>query len=117
MGIPFRRVAAITSAIALALPGSLFAQEGQVSTGQDSGYVLRSESDLVLTNVVVRDSKTGEPVLGLKPSDFTILENGKPEKIASFDFESVDMAKPLNEATISGLAASTRSSPGTVGMS
>ena len=85
-----------------------FGQQAQTSAGQDTGFVLRAESDLVLTNVVVRDAKTGQPVLGLKQSDFTILENGKPQQIASFDFESVDMAQPLNEATISGLAASTR---------
>jgi len=35
---------------------------------------------------------------GLKQSDFTILENRKAQSIASFDFESVDMAHPLNEA-------------------
>lgn len=74
-------------------------------TGQAPGFVLRTETDLVLTNVVVRDAKTGQVVTGLKQSDFTILEGGKPQQITDFDFESVDMAKPLNEATISGLAA------------
>src|SRR6202044_1815654 len=58
----------------------------------------------VLTNVVARDTKTGEVVRGLKQSDFTILENGKPQQIVSFDFQSVDMATPLSEATVSGLA-------------
>jgi len=61
-------------------------------------------SDLVLTNVVVRDSKTGEVVKGLKQSDFSVYENGKEQHIDTFDFESVDMATPLNEATVSGLA-------------
>ncbi|MGA9462091.1 MAG: VWA domain-containing protein, partial [Terracidiphilus sp.] len=41
----------------------------------------------------------------LKQSDFTILENGKPQKISTFDYQSVDMARPLKEATVSGLAA------------
>jgi VWFA-related protein len=91
--------------LSLALPAPTFAQQGQ-----GAGFTLRAESDLVLTNVVVRDAKTGEVVRGLKQSDFTILENGKPQSIASFDFESVDMAKPLNEATISGLAAVARGS-------
>ena len=49
--------------------------------------------------------KTGEPVRGLKQSDFTIYENGKKQQIATFDFQSVDMATPLNEATVTGLAA------------
>ena len=65
----------------------------------------KANAELVLTNVVVRDSKTGEFVRGLKQSDFTVLENGKPQQISSFDFQSVDMATPLKEATVSGLAA------------
>ncbi len=58
----------------------------------------------MLTNVVVRDKKTGAMVKGLTEKDFTVLENGKPQQITSFDFESVDQARPLNEATISGKA-------------
>ena len=53
----------------------------------------------MLTNVVVRDKKTGEVVKGLKASDFTILENGKPQKIASFDYQNVDEAAVLHEKT------------------
>ena len=73
---------------------------------QDSGFVLKVHSDLVLTNVVVRDAKTGELVKGLKESDFRIYENGKPQQISTFDFQNMDMATPLNEATVSGLAGS-----------
>ncbi len=62
-------------------------------------FTLRVQSDIVLTNVVVRDKKTGEVVKGLKASDFTILENGKPQKIASFDYQNVDEAAVLNEKT------------------
>jgi VWFA-related protein len=61
-------------------------------------------AELVLTNVVARDVKTGELVRGLKQSDFSIYENGKQQRISTFDFETVEMATPLNEATISGLA-------------
>ena len=92
------------------------AQQSAGNSNQDMGYVLRSESDLVLTNIVVRDSKTGEVVTGLKQSDFTVLEDGKPQQISSFDFESVDMAKPLNEATISGLASSATGKTATSGV-
>ena len=62
-------------------------------------------AELVLTNVVARDSKTGELIRGLNQSDFSVYENGKLQHIATFDFQSVDMATPLNEATVSGLAA------------
>ncbi|WP_348268277.1 VWA domain-containing protein [Edaphobacter paludis] len=62
-------------------------------------FTLKVQSDIVLTNVVVRDKKTGEVVKGLKASDFTILENGKPQKIASFDYQNVDEAAVLHEKT------------------
>jgi VWFA-related protein len=79
--------------------------DAQASASGQSGYVLKINGELVLTNVVVRDTKTGELVLDLKQSDFGVYENGKQQQIASFDFESVDKAAPLNEATVSGLAA------------
>ncbi len=62
-------------------------------------FTLKIQSDIVLTNVVVRDKKTGAVVKDLKASDFTIMENGKPQKIASVDFQSVDDAAVLNEKT------------------
>jgi VWFA-related protein len=86
-------------------------QTGQTQPPQDTGFVFRMNAELVLTNVVVRDSKTGELVKGLKQSDFSIYENGKQQQIATFDFESVDQATPLNEATISGLVSSGKSNP------
>jgi VWFA-related protein len=69
-----------------------------------TNYTLKVNSDLVLTNIVVRDKKTGEVVRGLTADDFQVLENGKPQKIVSFDFQSVDQAAPLNEATVNGKA-------------
>jgi VWFA-related protein len=69
-------------------------------------FTLKVESNLVLTNVIVRDKKTGELVRGLTRNDFTILENGKPQQIQSFDFQSVDQAAQLNEGTISGSSGS-----------
>lgn len=69
-----------------------------------STFTLKVNSDLMLTNIVVRHKKTGAIVSGLKGSDFTVLENGKPQQIVSFDYESVDQATPLDEATISGKA-------------
>lgn len=69
------------------------------------GYTLSVNANIVLTNVVVRDRKTGALVKGLKASDFQILENGKPQKIASFDYENVDEAATLNEKTVTGKAS------------
>jgi VWFA-related protein len=64
---------------------------------QQSGYTLHSQSDLVLVNVTVRD-KSGKFVPGLKPENFTILEDNKPQKIVSFDVENVDAVPPTDVA-------------------
>lgn len=70
-----------------------------------STFTMKVQTDIVLTNVVVRDKKTGAVVKGLKASDFTILENGKPQRIASFDYQNVDEAAVLQErSTVSGKA-------------
>ena len=80
--------------------GATRAQEGGQGT-----FTLKIQSDIVLTNVVVRDKKTGLVVKGLKASDFTVLENGKPQKIASFDYQNVDEAAVLAEkSTVTGKA-------------
>src|SRR5271167_36883 len=89
---------------------SIKAQD-QPQPDAQTAYTMKVNSDLVLTNVVVRDKKTGEVVRRLTQNDFTILENGKPQKISTFDFESVDQATPLNEATVSGMAGGTTKSP------
>jgi VWFA-related protein len=60
------------------------------------------ESDLVLVNVTVRD-KNGNFVQGLKPENFTILEDNKPQKIVSFDVENVDAAPALDVAQAKAL--------------
>ena len=110
-----QRIGAVVALLALnaAAPPPISAQEAQpapqqanqVSNTPQGGFVLKANADLVLTNVVVRDAKSGEMVKGLAQSDFKIYENGKQQTIDTFDFESVDMAAPLNEATVSGLAA------------
>ena len=106
---------AIIAALLLFVPKSSFLRPQDAAgaqPGQQTNYVYKANAELVLTNVVVRDTKTGEFVRGLKQSDFSIYENGKQQQISTFDFQSVDMAKPLNEATIIGLAAGT-TGPGT----
>ena len=80
------------------------APTAQISNTPQGGLVLKMSGDLVLTNVVARDRKTGEFVRGLKPADFSIYENGKRQQLSTFDFETVEMATPLKEATVSGLA-------------
>jgi VWFA-related protein len=59
------------------------------SQQQQADYTFRAQADLVLVNVTVRD-KSGNFVRGLKPEDFTILEDNKAQKVVSFDVENID---------------------------
>jgi VWFA-related protein len=88
--IPIRFV---DKAIAVLLTFMLLSAESP--SQQQSDYVFRTGSKLVLVNVTVRD-KSGKFVQGLKPEDFTILEDNKPQKVVSFDVENVD-AVPASE--------------------
>jgi VWFA-related protein len=49
--------------------------------------VFRSESRLVLVDVVVMD-KSGNPIRGLKAEDFRLIENGKPQKLTAVEEHS-----------------------------
>jgi VWFA-related protein len=94
-----RWMAAILVGLMTGSPGFAQQQAG------DGTFTMKVQTDIVLTNVVVRDKKTGEVVKGLKQSDFTIFENGKPQTIASFDYQNVDEAAVLREgATVTGKA-------------
>src|SRR5215469_8542037 len=50
--------------------------------------VFRTGTNLVTVDVTVRD-KSGKPIEGLKASDFTILEDGKQQKLSVFDFQKL----------------------------
>ncbi|MGB0035071.1 MAG: hypothetical protein WBP79_06325, partial [Candidatus Acidiferrales bacterium] len=56
---------------------------------------IRASSDLVRIDVEVTD-KSGKPVKGLRPEQFTITEDGRAQKISIFtyqDIESLETAK------------------------
>jgi VWFA-related protein len=48
-----------------------------------------SNANLVVVDVTVKDPKTGAPIEGLKLTDFTLLEDNKPQKISTFDFQKL----------------------------
>lgn len=60
--------------------------------------VFRSQSNLVIVNVIIRD-RAGKPVEGLNKEDFTVAENGKLQTISVFEFQrlSLDLA-PIGTA-------------------
>ncbi|HUP05300.1 MAG TPA: VWA domain-containing protein [Bryobacteraceae bacterium] len=49
----------------------------------------QAEAQLVVLNVSAKD-KSGNPVEGLKASDFTVTEDGKPQQIKVFEFQKLD---------------------------
>ena len=71
---------------------------------QQADYTFHVQTELVLVNVTVRD-KNGNSVRGLKPSDFTIFEDGKPQKVVSFDVEDVDAVATQDVAQAKALTS------------
>lgn len=65
--------------------GSIIPQQGGNEPRHEEGKIdLTSRSELVVVPVVVRDG-SGGPVKGLTKDDFTVLENGKEQKISTFE--------------------------------
>lgn len=58
---------------------------------QQTEPVFRATTNLVIVNVFVRD-RAGRDVTGLTKDDFTILEDGKPQNIAIFEFQRLEPA-------------------------
>ena len=89
------------------LPLGVFAQEEgppppppPVDEPQSS-YTFRTTSDLVLVDVVARD-KSGNLIRDLKQSDFSIVEDGKPQHLMSFDIERPEGESQTNVAQGAG---------------
>jgi VWFA-related protein len=79
--LPFR--IALTSALILNLSNGPTALNAQQVLDETPSITIRTSTRLVVVDVVVTDKK-GQPVTGLKVEDFTVEENGKKEKIATF---------------------------------
>lgn len=73
----------------LCLSSALLSAAFLSPVAQQQSYTFKSNAELILVNVSVRD-KSGQFVRNLKADDFTVLEDGKQQQIASFDLESVD---------------------------
>src|SRR5947207_8683256 len=68
-----------------------------VARGQEE-EVVKVKSNLVNIDVIVKDKK-GRYIADLKPEDFTILENGVPQKIEFFDAPLSRIEIKTNAAT------------------
>jgi VWFA-related protein len=61
--------------------------------GQE-GVTFSTDVKLVILDISVRD-KSGKVVPGLTKSDFTVVEDGKPQQISVFEFQKLDSDEPL----------------------
>src|SRR5690242_16772955 len=75
----------------------LFAQEGPTP-------IFKAKVDLVVLSFTVTDNK-GKYVNGLKPADFKVLEDGIPEKLATFSEGSRPAMQILPDGSMKPLLA------------
>ncbi len=68
----------------------------QPRTVYESSTVLKAITRLVVVDVVATD-KNNKPVMDLKPSDFTVLEDGVPQQLRGFNFQK-GSSSPATEA-------------------
>jgi VWFA-related protein len=88
MTVPSRSTRIVLGAAALSLLMMPFELNGQDRAGQQQPganiTTLHSRSDLVIVDVVVTD-KNQNPIRDLNASDFTLLEDNKPQQLKSFE--------------------------------
>ena len=104
-----RRIISFLSAVfILFLP--LNAQETSTPVGNERAYTLKSNTNIVLVPVIVRDG-SGNHVSGLSKGDFTVLENGKPQQVDVFEEtkSGEKIAAPVQSAMERSNATSTDS--------
>ena len=72
-------------------------QQAQQAQQKDGMVTFKSTSALVIVNCFVRD-KSGKVIEGLKKEDFKLLEDGKPQTIAIFEFQKLADPTPAAPA-------------------
>lgn len=78
-------------------PSSTQQTENEIST-RSADTAIRVRVNLVLVRVVVRDSG-GKPIPGLEQDDFQVFDNGKRQKISSFNIETPETQMKAASAT------------------
>ena len=97
---PLQKLLALFVSLTVAIP----------AVPQNTDYVFRSRTEVVLVNVTVRD-KDGNFVRNLKSDDFTILEDNKPQKVLSFDLENTDAVPSADVAQVKVLGNPATATP------
>jgi len=86
----------ILALVALTATGQ---QQQPAQTAPKTSVTFTAESKLVIVDVTVKDPKTGLAIENLSQNDFTVLEDGKPQKVAVFERQKLALeAAPPKEA-------------------
>src|SRR5579864_3945073 len=80
--------------MALLLAPLCAAQDATAPSTPDSVTVLHATTRLVLVDVIVADKK-GHFIPDLKPADFTVLEDGKTQRISAFNTHRYEAPQPM----------------------
>lgn len=83
-----------------ALYGTASWAVAQATKPDQSLYRIQRDVDMVQLNVAVTDNK-GDYITGLRPRDFAILEDGIPQKIATFE-DATESTRKLASLTAAG---------------
>ena len=83
------RIYAVVALLTLTAAGQQPPQTPAPAQVPQTNIKFTAESSLVIADVTVKDPKTGQPIEGLKATDFTILEDNKPQKIQVFEFQKL----------------------------
>ena len=70
-----------------------------VAQQTDTLVKFSATSNLVIVDVTVKD-RSGKPIEGLKQTDFTVLEDGKAQKLAIFEFQKLTTEPAPPEASL-----------------
>ena len=105
-----RSILALCSAVLLPVPRN--SRAPNAANGPETTLNISTTTQLVVEDVLIK-GKDGKPILGLKPSDFTITEDGKPQKISVFEFQTLegDSQPPPARPTVASPARSRRKNP------
>jgi VWFA-related protein len=77
---------------------------------QQRDLVFRANSNLVIVDVFVRDH-SGKEIADLKKEDFTLLEDGKPQKVAVFDYQRLSATPMTTPPAAAATVAVTPAAP------